>query len=420
MSRSVPLRRVGVALSLLAGSVAMVRTPLADAFDNGLSAAELAAAEVRAWGAVTAPVIAGLEPNTGQFDPAVDHVLRAGAATVFVSGDRVVFDIRHGGSEPVDAARSLTVPSGSLPDGAGLLHDGQAVEMRWRGANGDAAPRSFRPAGPTLSYFLGNAAENWAQATRPAGIVQYDDLVGPNDVRYLATEDGLRYDVLVEPGSDPSGLSIDFTGASSVELDGAGDLVIGVGGADPLRFSAPVAFQDVDGRRVDVAVRYGLRDDDTVGFDLGTYDPLRPLVIDPSLDLSTYLGGTGVDRFWDVALGPDGSIYTVGESASVSYPTTLGAYQGALATGSDIVVSKLSADATSLLWSTYIGGSGTDIGKELLVTPDGDVVIVGQSSSSNFPIMNPLRSSASVAANSLRNWHAATISSAVMRPLVCR
>jgi uncharacterized delta-60 repeat protein/CSLREA domain-containing protein len=385
MSRSLSLRRVGVALSLLAGSVAMVRTPLAEAFDNGLTPAELAAAEVRAWGAVAAPVIAGFEPNAGQFDPRVDQVLRAGAVTLFVSGDRVVFDVQQGGSTPVDAASSLTVPAGTVPDGAGLLHDGRAVEMRWRGANGEATPRSFVPDGPSLSYFLGNASDRWATGARAASIVQYDDLVGPNDVRYLATPDGLRYDVLLEPGSDPAGLLLDFTGASSVGVDDAGDLVVGLGAGDPLRFSAPVAFQDVDGRRVEVTARFALRDDDTVGFDLGPYDPERPLVIDPSLDLGTYLGGTGVDRFWDVALGSDGSIYTVGESASVSYPTTLGAYQGALASGSDIVVSKLSADGSSLLWSTYLGGSGTDVGKELLVTPDGDVVLVGHSSSANFP-----------------------------------
>ncbi|MCC6435442.1 MAG: hypothetical protein IT196_10475, partial [Acidimicrobiales bacterium] len=319
MSRT-SVGRLPALAALLFGAVATVLLTASGATGSGSAVP----ADDPAWNADALHTVAGFEPNAGQFDPEIDHVLRAGEATVYLSGEEVRFALP---AEPAAAASPVTdrtIPEGMLseigvPDGT---DGGAVVAMRFRGAGDDVQPIAAQVAGPPLNYFLGDDPTRWVTGRRPAGVVGYDDLIGDTDVRFVSTADGFRYDLHVEPGTDPGDLLIDFSGAAGLQVDAAGDLLVAAPDAATLTFSAPVAYQHVDGERREIAVSFAVQDADTVSFAVGDYDGQRPLVIDPTLDLGTYLGGSGDDHGRDVAVGADGALYVLGDTSSTDYPTT--------------------------------------------------------------------------------------------------
>jgi hypothetical protein len=180
------------------------------------------------------------------------------------------------------------------------------------------------------------------------------------DVVYHGLEGGLEYDFALAPGADPSQIALRRTG----EL--------------PQR--PPRAFQD--GREVPVA----LRDDDGIlRFELGDYDRSRPLLIDPVVVFSTYLGGSEEEQLRAVDTDAAGNVFVAGSSRSPDFPTPNG-FQTTPggAPYDDAVAAKLAPDG-SLLWATYLGGSAIDDGTDLAVGPDGSVVVTGQAGSGSFP-----------------------------------
>ena len=165
-------------------------------------------------------------------------------------------------------------------------------------------------------------------------------------------------------------------GRARIERDGA--LQVG-----PLRQLAPVAYQRRGGRRVAVASRYVRYADGTIGVRVGRYDRRRALVIDPVLSYSTYLGGGGTDEGTAIAADGAGSAYVAGQTQSTGFPAA-----GTLQGGSDAFVSKLSPDGRALAWSTYVGGSGLDQANGVAVGADG-VVLGGWTTSTDFPTKTP-------------------------------
>jgi hypothetical protein len=114
-----------------------------------------------------------------------------------------------------------------------------------------------------------------------------------------------------------------------------------------------VSYQVIDGARVPVESRYALGGANSYGFEVGTgYDPARPLVIDPALDYSTFLGGSGRSYGYGIAVGPGGEAYVTGTLRSADFPTTPGAFEGS----ADAFVTKLSAGGSALIYSTFLGG----------------------------------------------------------------
>ena len=124
--------------------------------------------------------------------------------------------------------------------------------------------------------------------------------------------------------------------------------------------------------------------DGLIGFEIGSYDSGRALVIDPIISYSTYLGGTGEDSNSDLATDGTGYVFVAGRTGSTDFPTTAGALQGASAGGYDISISKLSQDGSSLVFSTFLGGSGYEGSPRIALDSTGNVYVVGLSTSSEL------------------------------------
>jgi hypothetical protein len=214
--------------------------------------------------------------------------------------------------------------------------------------------------------------------------VQYRGIYPGVDLVYYGHEGELEYDFVVQPGARPSVIRLRFEGAA-LSLDPAGDLVGRVAGGE-LRMRRPFVYQELKGRRVEIAGGWRLEDSTDATFCVGEYDSSRPLVIDPVLSYSTYLGGRGGDNSVAVGVDARGYAYVTGSTSSPDYPTTADALQPTGPGGStDAFVTKLNRTGTALVYSTYFGGTGSDAASDIAVDRDGTVYIAGATGSTDFP-----------------------------------
>jgi hypothetical protein len=167
-----------------------------------------------------------------------------------------------------------------------------------------------------------------------------------------------------------------------MKTEARGDLLMRVGSLTA-RHQQPVAYQEADGVRKQVPVRYRLLAENRIGFQLGAYDRNRPLVIDPVIKYSTYLGGSAGDEGEDIAVDTDGAAYVTGDTDSTNFPTQ-GPFQSDKP-GTDAFVSKLNAAGTALLYSTYLGGLGSDFGLAIAVGSSKSAFVTGITDSRDFP-----------------------------------
>ncbi len=193
----------------------------------------------------------------------------------------------------------------------------------------------------------------------------------------------LEYDFVVKPGADPSVIKLGFTGAQKMELDEQGQLRLHIGGGDLVQ-PAPTIYQETNGARQIVSGDFQLNGTE-VSFRLGSYDRSKPVVIDPVLVYSTYLGGSDVEVALGIAVDSSGNAYITGSATSSDFPTTPGAFQTTNARNGDAFITKLNASGTALVYSTFVGGSDNDLGNGITVDSSGNAYITGSTSSTDFP-----------------------------------
>jgi len=329
------------------------------------------------------------EANAGQTDPRVQYLVRGGGYTLFLTATEAVFAL-------ADPARPLRYAHPLDPDptmGSPLTTTATMTEsvvaMRFLGANPIPRVVPLDPLSGTVSYLVGSDPQKWNTGIATAARVAYQGVYPGIDLTYYGTAGQLEYDWDVAPGAAPQLISFALDGAQGLSLDGQGNLVIGTGGG-PLLQRPPVAYQDIDGLRRSVPVSYTLDPTGLVGFALGAYDPTQPLVIDPVLSYGTYLGGSGADQGFGVAVDASGNSYVLGATTSANFPTTTGAYSTTATGSDDLFVTKLDPTGTSRVWSTYLGGSGDNVGSGagggIAVDGAGEVYLTGATYSTDFPV----------------------------------
>ncbi len=235
------------------------------------------------------------------------------------------------------------------------------------------------------NYFIGNNPREWY-----INVPNYKEVVYPNvwegiDVVFSLKNGYLKYDVVLHPGADPENIRIKVSGGRSLRITEGGELSIDTDYWDIVERS-PVAFYS-SGKRVFVDATFRIYGPDTFGFSLGRYDREKTVVIDP-LVYSTYLGGTYNDDGIDVEIDDMGNVYVVGTTYSINFPVTIGAYDTTYKGGWDIFVSKINITTSTLVYSTYIGGSSDDQSEAIKVDKLGCVYVAGGTWSNDFPITN--------------------------------
>jgi MBG domain (YGX type)/Beta-propeller repeat/Bacterial Ig-like domain (group 3) len=287
------------------------------------------------------------------------------------------------------------------------------LRMEMVGANPAARPAALEELPSKSNYFIGNDPKQWRTDVPTYAKVRYQDVYPGVDLVYYGNQGQLEYDFVVAPGADPKAIAVEIVGSGLVpaqghtqgvplRIDPAGDLVITTAGGD-VRFHKPVVYQPalaagktsrphLSERRDRVEGRFVLLAENRVGFAIGAYDPALPLVIDPVLSYSSFLGGSGSDRGFGVAVDTTGAAYVTGDTNSSNFPK-LNPYNSTLS-GTDAFVAKFDttlSGASSLIYSTYLGGSGTESGKGVAVDSAGAAYVTGNTFSANFPTLNGLQ-----------------------------
>src|SRR2546425_1839517 len=297
------------------------------------------------------------EPNLGQSDARVKFLARTRGLTVFLTATDTVLSTGR-----------------------------TAVRMRLVGANSAARIQGLDELPGRSHSFIGRDPSRWRTNVPTYARVAYRDIYPGIDLVYYGTQERqLEYDFVVGPGADPRAIRLMFDGVDRLELNGTGDLVLHVGDTS-LRFGKPLAYQGSEGARREVAGRWAFENRTTVGFHVGSYDARRPLVIDPTIALATYVGGAGTDQAFAIAIDASANVYLTGNTTSVDFPTTLGAFQTTLQGGSDAFVVKLNSAFTARTYSTYLGGTtGDDAGRGIAVDATGNAYVTGFTASTDFP-----------------------------------
>jgi hypothetical protein len=216
--------------------------------------------------------------------------------------------------------------------------------------------------------------------------IAYRELWPGIDMVFRGQGGKLKYEFRLAPGADPSRIRLAYRGAEGLSLGAAGNLLISTP-LGTLRDARPRSYQRVGAERVAVESRYVVDEGANV-FGLavgGSYDRRRPLVIDPGLAYSTYLGGALTESSSDIAVDAAGSAYVTGGSQSSDYPTTAGAFDQTHASARDAFVTKLNPTGSALVYSTYIGGSASEGGLGITVDATGSAYVSGGTGSSDFP-----------------------------------
>jgi len=319
------------------------------------------------------------EANLGQIDSQVKFLSRGRGVSIFLTSNAAVLAL----SEPApERARRLS---------RAAMKEGQTdrpvtvLRIKLLGANSSPQVAGMEPLPGKSHHFIGNAPEKWRTNISNYAKVRYREVYPGVDLVYYGKGRQLEYDFVVAPGADPGLIALAFEGARKMHLDRRGDLVLQTASGE-IRQHGPEVYQDAAGIRQAVEGRYVLKGRRRVGFQIAAYDATRPLVIDPALDYSTYLGGGGDDVGNGIAVDATGSAYVTGETASTDFPTTEGAFQTTNRGAKNVFVTKLNSTGSALVYSTYLGGSLSDRGNSIAVDAKGNAYVTGRVASMNFPI----------------------------------
>ena len=273
------------------------------------------------------------------------------------------------------------------------------VRMKLEGANPSSTVSGMEQLPGIVNYFNGNDPAAWRTKIPTYAKVQYQEVYPGIDLAYYGNQSKLEYDFIVAPGADPGQIKLAFEGTSDIKIADSGDVILTTALGD-VRLRKPIVYQlEQDGHKSLVAGNYVVagpserssmvsRSSSTrnVGIQLAAYDHNKPVVIDPVVVYSTYLGGSSQDFGRGIAVDGAGSAYVTGDAISVNFPV-LSPSQGAFAGNDDAFVTKFDATGARV-YSTYLGGSGADIGHGIAVDGAGAAYITGQTASSNFPVLS--------------------------------
>jgi len=319
------------------------------------------------------------EVNNGQTDSLVQFLARGPGYALFLT--------------PEEAVLSLREPLPNKPKaghGNEELHGGvDTIRLRLAGARTPAKLEPLDPLPNTSNYFSGNNPLKWHTAIPNYSKIRYREVYSGIDLVYYGKQAQLEYDFVIAPGADPKTIAMDVAGARTLKLDTDGNLILNAG-SRALVLHKPITYQDENGRRTPVPAAYRIDSHKRVSFEVGKYDKSKTLVIDPVLIYSTFVGTSQFDFASSIAVDAAGNAYITGMTVTPDFPTVT-PVQPANAGANDAFIAKLNATGDGLVYATFLGGTGTDIGNSIAIDPVGNAYVAGETASTDFPLVNALQ-----------------------------
>ncbi|HLX44891.1 MAG TPA: SBBP repeat-containing protein [Bryobacteraceae bacterium] len=285
-------------------------------------------------------------------------------------------------------AETRGMRAGFRGDSVEFLAHGVRTQVRFVGANPHVEIEGAQVLSGKANFLIG---ERRAADLEIYGQIVYRRLYDRIDMAYGSVYSGegqrVKSEFRVAPGGDPGQIRLEYAGVERLFVDGSGNLVAVSAGGE-LREDAPEIYQDSEAGRIRVSGRYRLIDGYTAGFEIGEYDSSKPLIIDPTISYSTYLGGSSMGDVTGVAVDSSGNLYVTGWTEAINFPIA-GAFQAANDGDVDAFIVKLNPAGSAIVYATYLGGLGDDRAAAIAVDAAGNAYITGSTGSSNFPLVAP-------------------------------
>jgi hypothetical protein len=355
------------------------------------------------------------EPNQGQADSQFKFLARGSGYTLLLSPAEAALGLRSSTASTSKHAKDPGSPSAT--NGVNTPDPYAILRLRFLGANTSAQIDGLDRQLGVSNYYIGNDPAKWRTSVPHFSRLLYKNLYPGIDLVFYGNQGRLEYDFIVSPGANPSAIALAFEGAGKMKINPGGDLVIGTTGGE-VCLHKPAIYQEAAGKRHPVSGGFVVDGAHKVGFHVAKYNTGKPLIIDPVLVYSTYLGGTGDDKALAIAVDNAGNAYVTGYTVSFDFPTMNAARNFCGDNGvcdlytdptlqfgpvSDAFVAKIDttkSGANSLIYSTFLGGgpefivlnnantaigSGADQGNAIAVDASGNAYVAGNTGSFDFP-----------------------------------
>jgi photosystem II stability/assembly factor-like uncharacterized protein len=333
------------------------------------------------------------EINNGQTDPRVKFVSRGPGYDLFLTAAEAVLSLRKPPAQKVDKFKK-PFSIDNTP-----VSEGSVLRLKMLGANATPRVEGQEELPGKVNYFIGNDREKWRRNVPTYRKVRYTDVYPGIDIVYYGNQRELEYDFVVAAGANLKLIKFTVEGADRIRLDQKGNLLLALKQGE-VRLNKPFMYQLTDeGNRTEVKGSYVINGNE-IRFKARGADSGKPLVIDPVLSYSTFLGGNNIDQAFGIAVDTQGSAYVTGSTGGFLFPTTPGAFKTGDLNGA--FVTKLDPTGATLVYSTYISGTPPGVvttgssftsASAIAVDSSGNAHITGVTTASDFPVVNPLKTS---------------------------
>ena len=329
--------------------------------------------------------------NKGQLDSKVRFYVKTSGQTIYFTDEKIVFDLLRA-KEGTGKGRELAKKGHQNRE---IKKERLVFNLEFENAQKGVMIEGLDRQEAGINYFVGNDRRKWKTGISTYKGILYKGIYKGVDLKVFGNGKDLEYEFIVNPGGNPNDILLTYNGIKALVKNGEGELLIGTAFGE-LKETKPYIYQEIEGKR---AVHGGFEircpagqiqtGKFSYGFRIASYNPSYSIVIDPTLSYSTYLGGSGSDGGYGIAVDSAGNAYVTGSTRSSDFPAQ-NPYQGTFAGGDeDAFIAKLSASGNALVYSTYLGGSGSDKGQGIGVDGSGNAYVTGKTDSSDFPAQNP-------------------------------
>lgn len=327
--------------------------------------------------------------NQGQFGPGVIFEGNAGGTAFYFCENEIRCLFIRNTNSSADPDASISANMEDLPGKLKGIdpENGTSIKVTFLGSNDNPEVIGLERLSFNSNFFRGNNREEWRVNVPNYSAILYKDIYPGIDLKYHGDSRSLEYDFIVRPGADPSQIVISYDGVDSLFITSGGDVEVSTS-SGAFYEKRPYVYQEIAGTRHELPANFRILGPATFGFELlSGYNLAYPLIIDPALLYSTYLGAGGQDFGYSLAVDGEGNAYVAGYTTSSAFPV-VNPFDDTYNEEGDVFVTKFSPAGNTVIYSTFIGGSFWDEARGIAVDGQGNAYITGLTWSDDFPMAN--------------------------------